>query len=118
MSTEASPLSKYRYRRRLPHLQKADADLFITFRTLGRLVLPEGARDLVLQHCFREAGLRPLAGEGARATWSPSNPFACHCSDARSCASSVDATSRRKWLALSSGRYSAVHEKCHSTAGQ
>jgi REP element-mobilizing transposase RayT len=71
MSTEASPLSKYRYRRRLPHLQKADADLFITFCTLGRLVLPEGARDLVLQHCFREAGLRPLAGEGARATWSP-----------------------------------------------
>jgi REP element-mobilizing transposase RayT len=71
MSIEASPLSKYRYRRRLPHLQKADADLFITFCTLGRLVLIEPARQLVLEHCFREAGLEPLAGEGARATWSP-----------------------------------------------
>ena len=66
MST--SPLAKYRYRRRLPHLQKADATLFVTFCTGGRLVLPEQARDLVLEHCLREGGLQPLAGEGARAT--------------------------------------------------
>src|SRR5206468_9870968 len=62
MSTKASPLEKYRYRRRLPHLQKADADLFITFCTGGRRVLPERARDLVLEHCLREGGLKPLAG--------------------------------------------------------
>jgi REP-associated tyrosine transposase len=52
-------------------LQKADADLFITFCTLGRLVLPEPARQLVLEHCLKEAGLRPFAGKSARATWSP-----------------------------------------------
>ncbi len=66
MST--SPLAKYRYRRRLPHLQKADATLFVTFCIGGRLVLPQQARDLVLEHCLREGGLQPLAGEGARAT--------------------------------------------------
>jgi len=30
--------------------------------------LPEQARDLVLEHCLREGGLQPLAGEDARAT--------------------------------------------------
>lgn len=54
-------LTKYRYRRRLPHLQKADCDLFITFRT-ARITLPPDARDLVLQHCLREGGIRELAG--------------------------------------------------------
>jgi REP-associated tyrosine transposase len=68
MSTKISPLSKYRYRRRLPHLQKANAALFITFCTGGRRVLPEGARDLVMAHCLREGGIQPFAGEGARAT--------------------------------------------------
>jgi REP-associated tyrosine transposase len=62
MSTKASPLSKYRYRRRLPHLQKADADLFITFCTGARQVLPAAARDLVLQHCLREGGILGFAG--------------------------------------------------------
>jgi len=68
MSTKASPLEKYRYRRRLPHLQKADAALFVTFCTGGRRVLPERARDLVMEHCLREGGLQALAGEGARPT--------------------------------------------------
>ena len=68
MSTKASPLSKYHYRRRLPHLQKADAAIFVTFCTGGRRVLPEGARDLVLAHCLREGGIQPFAGQGARAT--------------------------------------------------
>jgi REP element-mobilizing transposase RayT len=68
MSTNASPLSKYRYRRRLPHLQKADAAVFVTFCTGGRCVLPEAARDLVLEHCLREGGLQPFTGEGARTT--------------------------------------------------
>jgi REP element-mobilizing transposase RayT len=67
MSTSQT-LAKYRYRRRLPHLQKADAGLFVTFCTDGRMVLPERARDLVLQHCLREAGTLVLAGEGARPT--------------------------------------------------
>ena len=61
-------LSKYRYRRRLPHLQKADATLFITFCTSGRMVLPTQARGVVVQHCLREGGILPIAGEGARAT--------------------------------------------------
>lgn len=47
-------LPKYRYRRRLPHLQKADCDLFVSFCTLGRMNLPGPARDLVLAHCLRE----------------------------------------------------------------
>ena len=68
MSTKTSPLTKYRYRRRLPHLQKADAAVFVTFCTGGRLALPEAARDLVLDHCLREGGIQPFAGEGARAT--------------------------------------------------
>jgi REP element-mobilizing transposase RayT len=71
MSTKASLLEKYRYRRRLPHLQKADSDLFITFCTAGRRILPEQARDLVLEHCLREGGILPMAGEGARPTPAP-----------------------------------------------
>jgi putative transposase len=66
-------LAKYRYRRRLPHLQKADADFFITFRT-ARVVLTPAARDLVLQHCLREGGVAAIdtfAGGGARATFVP-----------------------------------------------
>jgi REP element-mobilizing transposase RayT len=71
MSAKASPLSKYCYRRRLPHLQKADTAVFVTFCTSGRLVLQERARDLVLEHCLRDGGLQPVAGEGARATPKP-----------------------------------------------
>jgi REP element-mobilizing transposase RayT len=63
-----SPLAKHRYRRRLPHLQKADAALFVTFCTGGRMILPDRARDLVLAHCLREAGISTMAGEGARPT--------------------------------------------------
>src|SRR2546429_5302164 len=68
-STKAPPLTKYRYRRRLPHLQKADAAIFVTFCTGGRRVLPEVARDLVLEHCLREAGVAraPSPAKG----WSP-----------------------------------------------
>jgi REP element-mobilizing transposase RayT len=64
-------LSKYRYRRRLPHWQKADATLFITFCTGGRRVLSAQARDLVLEHCLRESG---LLGNVARAP-SPANSW-------------------------------------------
>jgi REP element-mobilizing transposase RayT len=65
MSTSAP--TKYCYRRRLPHLQKADAALFVSFCTGAHLILPDQARHLVLEHCLREGGLRPLADEGARA---------------------------------------------------
>ncbi len=68
MPAKSSVLTKYRYRRRLPHLQKSDAALFITFCTNGRRTLSEQARDLVFEHCLREGGLLPFAGEGARAT--------------------------------------------------
>jgi REP element-mobilizing transposase RayT len=66
MSSHAAILSKYRYRRRLPHLQKADSDLFITFCTAARPALPPAARDLVIEHCLREGGILP-SGSVARA---------------------------------------------------
>src|SRR5438552_14770122 len=95
MSTKAPPLTKYRYRRRLPHLQKADAAVFVTFCTAGRLALPEAARDLVLEHCLREGGIQPFAGEGARATlvrpYTP-NSSVCRCSHARPRPSSLHAS--------------------------
>ena len=64
-------LAKYRYHRRLPHLQKADADLFITFCTLGRVILPEQARTLVLEHCLREGGVLAFASESVARAPSP-----------------------------------------------
>jgi REP element-mobilizing transposase RayT len=57
MPASSTTLAKYRYRRRLPHLQKADADLFVTFCTNGRHVLSPQARDIVLAHCLREGGI-------------------------------------------------------------
>ena len=57
MSTSQT-LAKYRYRRRLPHLQKADAALFVTFCTAARVKLPGEARDLFLEHCLREQETR------------------------------------------------------------
>jgi REP element-mobilizing transposase RayT len=67
-SANSTLLPKYKYRRRLPHLQKEDVAVFVTFCTGARRVLPEAARNLVLEHCLREAGIQILAGEGARAT--------------------------------------------------
>ena len=64
-------LAKYRYRRRLPHLQKADADLFITFCTGGRRVLVGEARDLVMAQCLREGGILPFEAEAASAKLLP-----------------------------------------------
>jgi len=61
-------LRKYKYRRRLPHLQNPDAAVFVTFCTGARRSLPEPVRDMVLTHCLREAGLESFACEGARAT--------------------------------------------------
>jgi putative transposase len=60
VSSSATALGKYRYRRRLPHLQKTDADLFVTFCAGGPLMLAATSRDLVLEHCLREGGILPL----------------------------------------------------------
>lgn len=57
MSRNSTPLAHYEYRRRLPHLQKADATLFVTFRT-NYGILPNAARDIVLAHWLREGGVQ------------------------------------------------------------
>jgi REP-associated tyrosine transposase len=51
---------KYEYRRRLPHYQKADRAVFITFCKLNRTEFPPSARDIVLQHCLHDHGKRFL----------------------------------------------------------
>lgn len=58
MPVNSPPVPKYQYRRRLPHFQKSDTPLFITFCTGGPLILPDEARQLVLDHCLRERGTR------------------------------------------------------------
>jgi len=45
---------KYEYRRRLPHYQKDDHPLFVTFTTDRRWNLPAEARDIVLDCCLAE----------------------------------------------------------------
>jgi len=47
---------KYDYRRRLPHIQKDNRPLFITFTTHHRWQLPPAARDKVLECCLKENG--------------------------------------------------------------
>jgi putative transposase len=59
-STHAMQFSanKYEYRRRLPHYQKFDRVLFVTFCTLNRWALSPRARDVVLGHCIHDHGER------------------------------------------------------------
>jgi len=47
---------KYEYRRRLPHIQKDNRPIFITFTTDRRWKLPAEARDIVLECCLKEDG--------------------------------------------------------------
>ena len=49
-----SIMQKYNYRRTLPHIQKDNRPLFVTFSTYKRWVLPESARQLVLECCIQE----------------------------------------------------------------
>lgn len=49
---------KYEYRRRLPHYQKDDHPLFVTFTTDHRWQLPPIARDIVLDCCLKQNGIR------------------------------------------------------------
>lgn len=46
--------SPYGYRRRLPHIQKSDWPLFVTFRKLNREPLPPEARSIVSRHCLHD----------------------------------------------------------------
>ena len=48
----------YDYRRRLPHYQKADRAIFVTFCRLTRDPFPANARDVILQHCMHGDGKR------------------------------------------------------------
>ena len=48
------PTRTYQYRRRLPHFQKFDRPLFVTFCRLGRIPFPDAARDFIIQHCLFE----------------------------------------------------------------
>jgi len=45
---------RYEYRRRLPHYQKDDRPLFVTFRTMISFSLSPEARTLTLQHCLHD----------------------------------------------------------------
>ncbi len=47
-------LHKYSYRRILPHVQKNNRPIFVTFATYQRWCLPAAARDLVLDSCLQE----------------------------------------------------------------
>lgn len=49
---------RYNYRRNLPHIEKDNRAVFITFCTYQDWILPARARDLVLEHCLREDGQR------------------------------------------------------------
>src|SRR6266446_5223942 len=44
--------------RRLPHYQKADRAIFVTFCRLPRDPFPANARDVILQHCVHDDGKR------------------------------------------------------------
>jgi REP element-mobilizing transposase RayT len=44
------------YRRNLPHIEKPGGSYFVTFRTIGNLILSPEARSLVLNHCLFDNG--------------------------------------------------------------
>jgi len=56
--TQASLKRKYAYRRRLPHYQKDDRALFVTFCCGCLDTLPEAVRDIVLRHCLHDQGTK------------------------------------------------------------
>jgi REP element-mobilizing transposase RayT len=47
---------RYAYRRRLPHYQRDEKPLFVTFRTHDRILLSAESRTLVLEHCLHDHG--------------------------------------------------------------
>ena len=44
------------YRRNLPHLERPGGSYFVTFRTIGDLILPPAARSIALNHCLFDNG--------------------------------------------------------------
>jgi REP element-mobilizing transposase RayT len=48
----------YEYRRKLPHYQKSNHGIFVTFCKLTRNPFPAQARDVILQHCLYDHGKR------------------------------------------------------------
>jgi REP element-mobilizing transposase RayT len=55
--TQALLKGKYEYRRRLPHYQKDDRAVFVTF-CCSFDPLPESVRDIVLRHCLHDRGTK------------------------------------------------------------
>jgi REP element-mobilizing transposase RayT len=49
-------LHRYEYRRRLPHYQKDDRPILVSFRATRTFKLPPEARTLALQHCLHDHG--------------------------------------------------------------
>ncbi|SRR5579871_232674 len=49
---------RYEYRRNLPHYQKDERPLFVTFRTYSHLILAPEARSIALKHCLHDHGRR------------------------------------------------------------
>lgn len=54
VATPAATFRRYQYRRNLPHYQKDDRPLFVTFRTRKPLQLSPEAKTVVLQHCLHD----------------------------------------------------------------
>jgi REP-associated tyrosine transposase len=49
---------KYEYRRSLPHYQKDDHSLFVTFRAWCKDALAPSVREIVLRHCLHDQGTK------------------------------------------------------------
>jgi REP element-mobilizing transposase RayT len=58
--THTSLQGKYEYRRRLPHYQKDDRVVFVTFCCGCLDPLPEVVRDIVLRHCLHDQGTKAM----------------------------------------------------------
>jgi REP element-mobilizing transposase RayT len=56
--TQALLKGKYKYRRRLPHYQKNDRAVFVSFCCGCLDFLPEAVRDIVLSHCLHDRGTK------------------------------------------------------------
>ena len=57
-SVPTAKFRRYEYRRYLPHYQKDDRPVFVTFRTRGKIQLASEDRTLALQHCLHDNGRR------------------------------------------------------------
>jgi len=58
--TQALLKDKYEYRRRLPHYQKDEGALFVTFCCGCLDPLLESVRDIVVRHCLHDQGTKAM----------------------------------------------------------